>query len=110
GTYGAFTVNGSSSLVFGIAGATTPSGYNLQSLTLNGSSRLRVVGPVILKLANGTSLNAPMGTTGHPEWLDLEIAWGGLTLNGNVTFDGYVTAPNGTITINSNSTLTGEVT
>ena len=109
GTYGAFTVNGSSRLVFGVAGATEPSVYNLQSLTLNGNSHLNVVGPVILRLANGTSLNGPMGAAGHPEWLDLEIASGGLTLNGNVTLDGYVTAPAGAITINGNSTLTGGV-
>ncbi|HEY4246900.1 MAG TPA: ExeM/NucH family extracellular endonuclease [Lacunisphaera sp.] len=109
GTYGAFTVNGSSSLAFGVAGATQPSIYNLQSLTLNGTSHLSVVGPVILKLANGTSLSGSMGTAGRPEWLDLEIASGGLTLNSNVTLDGFVTAPSGTITINGNCTLTGEV-
>jgi hypothetical protein len=41
------------------------------------------------------------------EWLDLRISNGGPTLNGNVTFHGYVTAPSGTVTFNGNSTLTG---
>ena len=109
GTYGAFTANGSSRLVFGIVGGTEPVVYNLQSLTLNGSSRLVIVGPVILNLANGTSLNGSAGDPLHPEWLELNLAAGGLTLNGNVAFAGYVTAPSGTVTVNGNSTLTGGV-
>ena len=109
GTYGAFTANGSNRFVFGVAGATEPEVYNLQSLTLNGSSRLVIVGPVILNLANGTSLNGSAGDPLHPEWLELNLAAGGLTLNGNVAFAGYITAPSGTVTVNGNSTLTGGV-
>ena len=109
GTYGTFTANGSSSFVFGVAGATTPAVYNLQGLTLNGSSRLVVVGPVTINLAKGVILNSSVTATEHPEWVQLNIATGGLTLNSNVSFPGFVTAPSGTVTINSGAVLTGRV-
>lgn len=115
GTYGNFSANGSSGFVFGIAGATEPAVYNLQSLTLNtqpggGSSPLQVVGPVIITLANGAVINGTSGSSSHPEWLTLRFASGGLTLNGNVSFSGDVIAPNGTVTLNGNSELNGTVT
>jgi fibronectin type 3 domain-containing protein len=109
GTYGTFTVNGNSSLVFGVAGATEPSIYNLQGFTLNGNSQLKIIGPVIINLARGISLNGSVGSADHPGWLTLNIASGGLTLNGNATCDGFVAAPAGTVTINGNSTLNGGV-
>ncbi len=110
GTYGSLTANGNSSFVLGVAGATTPSVYNLQGLTLNGTSRLVIVGPVVINLASGTALNGSAGATSHPDWLDLNIASGGLTLNGTIAFVGYVTAPSGTVTINGGSVLTGRIT
>jgi hypothetical protein len=109
GTYGTITANGTSSFVLGVAGATTPAVYNLQGLALNGSSRLVIVGPVIINLASGTGLNGSVGATGHPEWLELNLASGSLTLNSNVNFTGFVTASSGTVTINSGSTLTGRI-
>ncbi len=109
GTYGTFTADGSSGFTLGVAGATQPAVYNLQGLSLNGSSNLRIIGPVIINLASGSSSSAVMGNGDHPEWLILNIAAGGLTLNGNSSFDGYVVAPAGTITLNGNSTLSGGV-
>lgn len=110
GTYGSFTANGSNSLVFGVAGSTEPAVYNLQGLTLNGTSRLTVVGPVILNLASGTAVNGNLGASGRPEWLELNLANGGLTLNGNITVEAIVTAPKGTVTLNGGSVLHGRVT
>ncbi len=109
GTYGTFTVNGSNKLIFGVAGATTPAVYNLQNLTLNGNTEIVIVGPVIINLANGTSLNGAIGAAGHSDWLTLNIAAGGLTLNSNAYVDGTVIAPNGTITINGSAMITGRV-
>ena len=109
GTYGTFNVNGNSGLALGVAGATTPAVYNLQGLTLNGNSSLQILGPVVIVLANGVSLNASVGASGHPEWLTLAVAAGGVTLNGNVAFRGSVIAPAGTVVINGNATLTGSV-
>jgi|GEM_PF-6405684 len=46
----------------------------------------------------------------HPSWLLLRIARsGGLTLNGNCLFHGFVQAPNGPITINGGARLYGAV-
>ncbi|MDI1338015.1 MAG: MBG domain-containing protein [Lacunisphaera sp.] len=109
GTYGTFTVNGHSGLVLGVAGATQPAVYNLQGLTLNSNSEVRIVGPVIINLPGGVTLGGSIGEADHPEWLVLNIATGGLTLNGNVTCNGYVAAPAGTVAINGNSTLNGGV-
>jgi hypothetical protein len=67
------------------------------------------VGPVIVNLASGLSLNGSMGNPAHPEWLELNVAAGGVTLNGNVILSGAVLAPSGTVTVNGNSTLSGSV-
>jgi cytoskeletal protein CcmA (bactofilin family) len=107
GVYGNFTANGGSGFVLGVAGATTPSVYHFQNLTLNGNSTFKVVGPVIIVVKNSINVNASMGTSSDPAWLDLRISNGGLTLNGNVEFQGYVTAPAGTVIVNGNSELRG---
>jgi len=109
GTYGNLTANGSNRFVLGVAGATEPAIYNLQALTLNGTSRLDVVGPVVLTLASGPNLNSSAGHADHPDWLVLRVANGGVTLNGKVTLHARVEAPGGTVTINGSSTLTGSV-
>ncbi|HEU0185818.1 MAG TPA: LamG-like jellyroll fold domain-containing protein [Blastocatellia bacterium] len=109
GAYGAFTANGGNGFILGVAGANEPSVYNLQSLTLNGAARLQIVGPVILTIAGGVTINGDAGAPGHPEWLRLRIAGGGLTLNGNASFHGYVIAPAGAVIINQNSALFGGV-
>lgn len=109
GTYGTLTANGNSRFILGVAGATAPAIYHLQRLTLNGSNPLEVVGPVVINLANGTSINGNVGASGHPEWITLNVASGSVTLNSNVTFHGSIVAPNGTVTINGNSTLNGSV-
>ncbi len=107
GVYGNFTANGGSGLTLGVAGASTPSVYHFQNLTLNGNSTFKVVGPVIVIVKNGINVNASMGSSANPAWLDLRVSNGGVTLNGNVNVDGYVTAPSGTVTINGNSELRG---
>ncbi len=109
GTYGALTVNGNNVVRLGVPGGTTPTVYNFRFLTLNDTAWVEVVGPVIINLANGTSLGGDLGTEDHPEWLTLNIASGGLTLNGSSFCAGTVIAPNGTITVNDNATLIGSV-
>ncbi len=109
GTYGSFTANGTSGFILGIAGTTDPVVYNLQSLTLNSNAQLQVVGPVIIDLAIGVTLNAGAGNSAQPSWLTLQIANGGLTLNNGAVY-GSVVAPAGTVSLNGNATLTGSVT
>ncbi|MBI4749276.1 MAG: hypothetical protein HY774_12355, partial [Acidobacteria bacterium] len=107
GTYGNFTVNGSSVLIFGIANATEPAIYNLQGLTLNGGTQLQIVGPVTLTLRNGTNINGTIGNAANPQWLTLNVSNGGVTLNGGSQMFGKVNAPAGSVTVNSR--LTGNV-
>ena len=109
GTYGTLTANGSAGFVLGVAGATEPSHYNLQGLTLNGASTLHVVGPVVITLAQGVLFQGTVGNPDEWRWLALRIASGGVTLNGSATLHGSVVAPSGTVTLNSNTTLRGEV-
>ncbi|MBI2513200.1 MAG: tandem-95 repeat protein, partial [Opitutae bacterium] len=109
GTYGDFIANGGGGFTLGVAGATTPAVYNFQHLTLNGNARFDVVGPVVVNLANGFSANGTLGAAGQPAWLTMNVASGGLTLNGGVNFHGYVLAPSGTVIVNGNSVLVGGV-
>lgn len=109
GAYGDFIANGGSGFVFGIAGASEPAVYHLQRLTINGAATVQIVGPVVLKLANGVTLNGPVGSSAHPDWLAVEIFNGGLILNGGARLEGVVNAPNGTVIINGNATLRGRI-
>lgn len=107
GTYGQWTANSNTSFVLGVAGASTPSVYNLQSLTLNSGSGLEVVGPVVLNLANGMSLNSIAGTSARPDWLVVNVAAGAVTLNSGSTLYGALRAPSSVVTLNSGSRLEG---
>lgn len=110
GTYGNLIANGGSGFVLGVAGSTTPAVYNLQNFTLNGGSQLQIVGPVILTLNTGLSVNSNVTVSSHPaSWLVLQLATGGLTVNGSVTLPAVVIAPSGTVTLNGTSTLQGTV-
>lgn len=109
GTYGGFSAGGNSSFIIGVSGASEPATYNLQSLTLNGSAQLQVVGPVILTLASSLNVNAVAGAATNPEWLTLQLASGGITLNTGATLYGGVIAPNGTVIINDSAILRGNV-
>lgn len=109
GTYRTLTANGGSTFVLGVAGASQPATYNLDSFTLNNGSRLQVVGPIVLTVATTVSLNGITGAESHPLWLNLHVASGSVTLNGGGALYGSVTALSGTITINSDATMTGVV-
>ena len=100
GTYGAFVANGHSGFTLGVPGAIEPAVYNLQGLVLNGGSKLEVVGPVTVTVGSSVIVDGSSGAPGQPEWLSLQVPTGGLTLNGNVTFNGFVVAPSGTVMIN----------
>ncbi|MEO6001660.1 MAG: MBG domain-containing protein [Opitutus sp.] len=105
GTYGSFTANKNTGFVLGVAGAVSPTVYNLQALTLNGGSQLTVIGPVILTLAHGSSLAGTLGASAHPEWLELRIAAGDVSFTADA--HAAVIAPTSAVTINA--TLTGSM-
>jgi autotransporter-associated beta strand protein len=108
GAYGDFTANGGSGFTLGVAGSVLPSVYYFQRLTLNSQAQIQVVGPVIVVVANGVSVNGGVvGGPDHPAWLTFDIYAGGLTLNGGANVYGYVTAPRGTVVINGNCQIVG---
>ena len=109
GTYGNFVANSGSGFTLGTVGVSTPVVYHFQNLTLNGDTRVEVVGPIILTLANGFMGNGLLGTTDRSSWLQLQLASCGFTLNGGCTVHGSVEAPAGTVIVNGNSCLIGSV-
>lgn len=108
GTYGSFSANTGSGFTLGVAGASEPAVYNLQSLTLKQGSELQVVGPIVLTVDTAAAVSGAAGSAGNPGWLMLNVASGGLTVNG-ATFHGFVLAPNGAVTINTGGTINGAV-
>jgi GH35 family endo-1,4-beta-xylanase len=100
GRYGTFVVNGHSGLTLGVAGTTEAAVYDLQGLALNGGATLHVVGPVVLNLASGVTVSGSVGAGGNAGWLTLNIASGGLTVNGNAEVSAFVVAPTGTVMLN----------
>lgn len=110
GAYGDFVANSGAAFVLGVSGATQPAVYHFQSLTLNGGSQLKVVGPVIVTCGSDLSLNGGwIGSSANPSWLDLRLPNGSLTLNSGAAGYAIVTVPNGTVTINNNAQLRGRI-
>lgn len=107
GTYGTFTANGAAGFTLGVAGATLPSVYNLQSLVLNGTGQLQILGPVIVTVAANVTINGGSGSVVHPEWFVLNVASGALNINGNISLYAFVTAPSSSVTLNGSSQLIG---
>lgn len=108
GTYRNFIAGPESSFVIGVAGATEPAVYNFQNLTLNaGSSRLTVVGPVIVTVRYGATWHGPMGNAEHPEWLTLRVANNQVQFNTQMGVYGYVEAPNSQLIVNAGTLLHG---
>ncbi|MEO5957702.1 MAG: Ig-like domain-containing protein, partial [Opitutaceae bacterium] len=101
--------NGGSGFTLGIAGATQPSVYNFQRLTLNGQTQVQILGPVVIAVANGFTANGTLGSPANPAYLTLNIYSGGFTLNGGCSVYGGVNAPSGTVIVNGNSQLIGGV-
>ncbi len=110
GTYGEFVANGQTAFVLGVAGAETPVVYNLQKLTLNSKSQLKIVGPVVLNVRETVMFNSANAAAHDPAWLTVRVHNGGLTLNGDSDLNGDVVTPTGTVTLNGSSVLQGSVT
>jgi hypothetical protein len=116
GTYGQFNVSGRNVLVFGDAISQTPTIYNLEELTLTGSSELRLAGPIVLTVKNRVTLSgSTLGAADNPKRLLLKIATGlsdpedALKVSGNAVLYGIVRAPQGTITIEGSGRVRGTV-
>lgn len=116
GTYGAFSASGRNVLVFGVANSQQPTVYNLEELTLSGSSELRLAGPIVLTVKNRVTLTgSTLGAADDPKRLLLKIATpltdaeDALKVSGNAVLYGIVRAPQGTITIEGSGRVRGTV-
>jgi hypothetical protein len=111
GTYGTFLAGGTTAFVFGVAGATQPSVYNLQNLALTDQAQLRLAGPVILTVANGVAgaRSAVFGEVSNPSWLSLRLSRIGLALADSSALHGVVRAPSATVSMLGSSRLIGAV-
>ncbi len=116
GTYGQFSVAGRNVLVFGDANSQTPTVYNLEELTLTGSSELRLAGPIVLTVKNRVTLSgSTLGAAADPKRLLLKIATpltdaeDALKVSGSAVLYGIVRAPQGTITIEGTGRVRGTV-
>ncbi|HEU4508352.1 MAG TPA: PKD domain-containing protein, partial [Pyrinomonadaceae bacterium] len=116
GTYGKFAASGRNVLVLGTAGSDTPTIYNLEELTLTGSSELRLAGPIVLTVKNRVTLvGSTLGAADNPKRLLLKIATpmtdaeDALKVSGSAVLYGLVRAPQGTITIEGSGRVRGTV-
>ena len=72
---GSSVYSGRNVLVFGDASSQTPTVYNLEELTLTGSSELRLAGPIVLTVKNRVTLSgSTLGAADNPKRLLLKIA------------------------------------
>ena len=110
GTYGAFTASGRTAFVFGVAGATTASHYDLDSLTLSGGSELLLAGPVVLTVNNGVTLTgSTIGAAEAPKQLVLRVAGGEVRVGGKSVLYAIVRAPRSTVVVDGGGRLRGTV-
>jgi RHS repeat-associated protein len=111
GTYGSFSAIGHTAFVFGVEGATAPSVYNLEELSLGGGSELRVVGPIKLTVkGNVTMVGSSLGAPEDPERLLLQVAQGTVSVGGNAVLYAIVRNPQGLVTIPGTGRIRGTVT
>lgn len=116
GTYGAFSVSGRNVIVLGVANSESPTVYNLEELSLTGSSELRLAGPIVLTVKNRVTLvGSTLGAADDPKRLLLQIATplsdaeDALKVAGSAVLYGIVRAPQGTITIEGSGRVRGTV-
>jgi RHS repeat-associated protein len=111
GAYGKFTAAGHTQFVLGVEGATVPSVYDLEDLSLSGGSELRLAGPVKLNVRGNVSLSgSTVGAADDPRRLLLSVAQGAVGVTGGGVLYGIIRIPEGTVSIGGNGRIRGTVT
>ena len=108
GRYERITLNGGSTLNLQAGTSAAPAIYEIQQIDVNGGSRISVVGPAAVRVKNSLNLNGYVGASAHPEWLEMSLSGGSLTLNSQSAFHGKAVVPAGALTVNGNSLLHGQ--
>lgn len=109
GAYGSFSAAYGSGIVLGNTGDTEPAVYHFQRLRFAWGSELQIVGPVVINVGEGFTSRALLGNTEHPEFLTMNINWGGLNIANGGCFYGNLKAPKGHVNIGHGSILMGSV-
>lgn len=112
GTYGNMTANNDSKFVLGNAASPdTPVTYNFDSLQLNSSADLVIVGRVILNVRNGFAINngSVLGNSANPDWLQINVWNGNVAANSGSSIFGRLYVPGNRVDLNNGSVLTGSV-
>lgn len=94
-------------LRLGLPGVTEPLRYQFNRLDIEKSGRLRVVGAVVVTLAEGGQWDAGLGDRENPLWLEVRVAGGDLTLGSGCEFYGCLSAPQSKVTVDTGARLTG---
>ncbi len=113
GTYGNMTANNDSKFVLGNAASPdTPVTYSFDSLQLNSSADLVIVGRVILNIRNGFAVNngSVLGNSANPDWLQINVWNGNVAANSGSSIYGRLYVPGHRVDLNNGSVLTGAVT
>lgn len=93
GNYGNVTVQGGA-IVLGTPGATTPTVYNFQSLSIQNQGQLKVVGPVIVTVGSWSgNIDNTIGNSSNPGWLTLQIKSGNFQMNGSAKVYANIVSP-----------------
>jgi hypothetical protein len=109
GTYGKISAVGRADLVIGVAGATTPSLYQVQSIELAGESRLVLAGPVLLRVDHKVEFQGAVGAPAQPELLRIELHRGEAILEGRSVVGGHILAPAAKVILRAGAELHGRV-
>lgn len=103
-------------ITVGVAGATEPAVYVFDQFDTGNKFTMNVVGPVILTLNPGAGINISLGNNvvigddDHPEWLQVNMFSGNLTVGNGSAMYGSILNPNGTVSFQQNATFEGGVT
>ena len=107
GNYGTFTINGNSRLNF------TAGTYNFaNTFNLDGSASLQATGVVTINVAQNLTINSGaivLGSYTSPGDIRLNVLGSSLNINGSSQVSAMVRAYNGTVMLNGNSQVRGQV-
>lgn len=106
GNYGKIAV-AQGTLVLGSAGSREPLRYELQSLEVQLGSSLTLLGPVVVTVADGLTIEGSAGNADSALWLDLRVAGGKVSVGRKGVLWGFVTAPKSLVSVAAGGRLVG---
>jgi hypothetical protein len=111
GAYGDFSAADQTTFVLGVENSTVPAIYALQSLSLSGQAKVRLLGPVQLTVARTvtTSGSSVLGQQTSPQSLDVRLAGEAFQTSGASKVYASINAPSGSVTVSGDSQFFGSI-